>query len=477
MLVPVQGEAMSDTMKLFNCPACGAPLEPPAGLSVMKCAYCKSSIIVPGAINTAGATGMSGPINMEKVVQFLLSGNKVEAIKIFHQMTGSGLVEAKNVVDAIERGEAIDITRFLTMEPTGGRSLGSLESEGRVPPQKSQQVTFPDANAQIVSTQRKRSGCTIVGVAFALLLFGGVALAFLNFRKPDTGGSIISSIEEFSPSPTPSFASPVLSFGGEGTGAGMLNDPRSVGVDRSGNIYVGNYSDGRIQIFDAQGNFLKLINVGSDAYIASLAVAPDGTFYTCYGGDIHHFDSSGQDQGTLIYDNPPEMAGYFEYIAIGADGSLYAVDSNESIARFGPDGMINLIIPDVFSAVTDHPELDMILAVDGLGNIYVLGTFNNLVLKYNPGGKYLDQFGGDTQHPAEGMDPGRFQAPDAIAVDGYGRIYVSDIWGIQVFDSNGQYKNFFDIEGVAFGMTFDLNNVLYVASNKPQIIKIQIQRP
>jgi len=52
-----------------------------------------------------------------------------------------------------------------------------------------------------------------------------------------------------------SFANPLLSFGEEGTGAGMLNDPRSVGVDRSGNIYVGDYSDGRIQIFDAQGNF------------------------------------------------------------------------------------------------------------------------------------------------------------------------------------------------------------------------------
>lgn len=136
-----------------------------------------------------------------------------------------------------------------------------------------------------------------------------------------------------------------------------------------------------------------------------------------------------------------------------------------------------MTIPEVFSAVTDHPELDMMLAVDGLGNIYVLGSFNTLVLKYSSEGRYLDQFGGDTQHPAEGVDPGRFQAPDAIAVDGYGRIYVSDVWGVQVFDSNGQFLDFFEVEGVAFGMIFDLDNNLYIASNTPRIIKYQIQRP
>jgi sugar lactone lactonase YvrE/DNA-directed RNA polymerase subunit RPC12/RpoP len=460
---------------VFKCPSCGASLEPPAGQSVMKCAYCKSSVVIPGAMNNTGAANVDETINMEKVVHALLGSNKVEAIKIFRKMTGCSLVEAKNVVDAIERGEAIDITRFLANEMTEGRTLGSLDAEGRIPLPR----PGPATSTQFATSapQRKRGGCTIFGVAVALLVAGVMAAVFFNLRGPGTSGSIISSIKQILPSPTPSFASPVVSFGEEGTGAGMLNDPRSVGVDRSGNIYVGDYSDGRIQIFDAQGNFLKLINVGNEKYISSLAVAPDGTFYACYGGEIHRFDSSGQEQGTLTYDNPPDMGGYFENITLGADGSLYAVDENESIVRFGPDGKINLTIPDVFSSVTDHPELDMILAVDGLGNIYVLGTFNNLVLKYSPASKYLDQFGGDTQHPAEGVDPGRFQAPDTIAVDGYGRIYVSDIWGIQVFDSNGQYLNFFEIDGVAFGMTFDLNNDLYVASNKPQIIKIHIQRP
>ena len=48
----------------------------------------------------------------------------------------------------------------------------------------------------------------------------------------------------------------MLSFGEEGTGPGMLKDPRAIGVDRNGNIYVADYSDGRIQIFDPQDHLV-----------------------------------------------------------------------------------------------------------------------------------------------------------------------------------------------------------------------------
>ena len=66
---------------------------------------------------------------------------------------------------------------------------------------------------------------------------------------------------------------------------------------------------------------------------------------------------------------------------------------------------------------------------------------------------------------------------DAIAVDGYGRIFVSDIWGIQMFNSDGQYLGFLDIDGVAFGMTFDLQNNLYIASNAGKVFKYEIEKP
>ncbi len=58
-----------------------------------------------------------------------------------------------------------------------------------------------------------------------------------------------------SATPTPGFASVALKFGGSGTGVGLFTDARSIGVDGTGNIYVGEYTGGRIQVFDPSGKF------------------------------------------------------------------------------------------------------------------------------------------------------------------------------------------------------------------------------
>jgi len=422
--------------------------------------------------------GVESQESLSGAIRSLQSGNKPEAIRIFRVLTGASLAEANRVVEAIAQGKAVEITDLIMSELAGGRSLGALDAEGRIPPPKGEQVQMSEAQAQYPLLPRHRLRVfTLFMLVFGLLIVSAVIAVLINLRGQEMDSSGIPMIRQILPSSTPSFASSLLSFGEEGMGAGMLNDPRSIGVNSRGDIYVGDYNDGRIQIFDSRGTFLKLVSLGNDTYIAGLVVAPDGSFYACVSGQILPFNPSGQELQTPVYDVPSGMLGYIDSIALGADGSLYAATSGEAIFRFGPGGEINLTIQDAFTSVTDHPELDMHLAVDGLGNIYVLGTFNNLVLKYSPEGKYLDRFGGETQHPAEGVDPGRFQAPDTIAVDGYGRIYVSDIWGIQVFDTNGQYLDFFGIDGVAFGMAFGLDNNLYIASSTPNILKYQIQKP
>ena len=50
---------------------------------------------------------------------------------------------------------------------------------------------------------------------------------------------------------------------------------------------------------------------------------------------------------------------------------------------------------------------------------------------------------------------------------GKGRVYVSDIKGIQVFDGNGRYLKVFKPDGLASGMVFnDSNELLIAARNK-----------
>jgi sugar lactone lactonase YvrE len=95
-----------------------------------------------------------------------------------------------------------------------------------------------------------------------------------------------------------------------------------------------------------------------------------------------------------------------------------------------------------------------------------LGTFNNAVFKFGPDGKYINRFGGD------GDERGQFRAPQAIAVDGRGRVYVSDMKGIQRFDADGRYLDLFRADGsTASGMVFNDRNELFVVARE-KVIKL-----
>jgi sugar lactone lactonase YvrE len=470
---------MSDTTKLLICPACGAPLDPQPGEVTLKCGYCGNSVALPQSLRApishgdfvTSSTGfdlnkMIGQAErMKEVVDLIHRGNKIGAIKVYREITGMGLKESKEAIEAIEAGRPIAMDLGTQVSVSG--------------------QTYAQPTITVNARGSKLGlwlGCGIT--VLVLVIIAGALIPVLatvpfiaalvgpsrEIKIPGNESGEPIAIQIPGMESAASFATEMLTFGGKGSGPGLFDDPRYVAVDGAGNIYVGDYQDGRVQVFDGQGQFQRQINIG-DTILRGMAASPGGDLYLAYDGKVNIFNSSGQPQGTLAYD------GYMDSIALGADGSLYAVTDGETLLRFNPDGSLSLEIPDAVSSISNDSELDTKIAVDGLGNLYALGTFNSAVFRFDPTGKFLDRFGGKTTTPAGGVDPGRFQAVDAIAVDGYGRVFVSDIWGIQMFGSDGQYLDFLKIEGVAFGMAFDLQNNLYIASNAGQVFKFEIEKP
>ena len=47
-----------------------------------------------------------------------------------------------------------------------------------------------------------------------------------------------------------------MQFGATGDGDGQLNRPTKVAVDKEGIIYVADFKNDRLQVFDAEGNFI-----------------------------------------------------------------------------------------------------------------------------------------------------------------------------------------------------------------------------
>lgn len=265
------------------------------------------------------------------------------------------------------------------------------------------------------------------------------------------------------------FASVTLQFGEEGIGQGMFTDARSIGVDANGNIYVGEYSGGRIQVFDSAGKFIRQwTTIDPKMPLRGMTVDRKGTVYVAQRGIITRYDGeTGESIGTVKYS---EGDG-FDDVTIAPDGGLVCAwyRGRDDIVRFNAQGNVVRTIRAAVSTAADRSELDTRVAIDGRGNIYALGTFANGVFKFSPEGKFINRFG------SQGNQPGQISAADAVAVDGKGRVYVSDIKGIQVFDSEGLYLTSFKPDGVAFGMVFnDRNELLVVARNK--VVKFSIKQ-
>lgn len=471
--------AKDASMRAFKCPTCGAPLEPEAGTLTMKCPYCGGTVIIPESLRTRppssgpsigeafqfGLNGldlnqiMGNAMHLPQAISLAQQGRIDEAADMYSQITGMTHPDAVKAMQEMAAGRAVSLT-----PGRPGVSWGQIETTyNQTQPGVEVSTSTASIGTPVKGTKSSGRGCGLfvaIMIAGILLIIGLGVAGFFLFSNGSSSAAFIPF----------GFSRQILTFGSEGIGAGLLEDPRSLGVDANGHITVADYQDGRIQTFDPAGKFISTFSINPDGkkvYLVGMAVSRDGNAYLAHNGKISIYDPN----GTLINDIGDDQH-YYTDVALGADGTTYAVSNGETIVRFKSDRTIDLEIPDTFTNATGDSESGAHLAVDGLGNMYLVGSFNYAVLKFSPQGKFINRFG------SEGDGAGKFTDPLSIAVDGYGRVYVGDFYGVLVFDSNGAYLNTIDTnDGVAYGITFDGQNNLYIVTSQNKIQKFQIQKP
>jgi DNA-binding beta-propeller fold protein YncE len=266
------------------------------------------------------------------------------------------------------------------------------------------------------------------------------------------------------PAAPPAFATSALEFGSEGIGAGQFKDARSIAVDGQGRIYVGEYSSGRIQVFDSQGTFLTQFMTDQKSVLLSLSVDRSGTVYAVNPSHIFRYEGA---TGNLLGEIPNLNNGIREFYSaafIALDGSIYAIGSNYNILEIGPDGKIKRTIK-VADKVGEDIRLEK-LAVTGTGEIYALGDKEE-IFRFARDGRYINRFGG------RGEGNGQFRSANSIAVDGKGHVFVSDLGrGVQVFDLNGRYLDSFGGNEVIFGIAVnDKDEIFATERNRNRVVK------
>jgi ribosomal protein L7/L12 len=117
--------------KTMNCPNCDALLNLQDSDAQIKCPNCGSTVIVSDDMQGAVSIMMNalGDLSnldalkdkakqFKRVKELIEAGNKIEAIKVYRELTGVGLKESKDAVDAMEAGKPVMLTNSQAFSQT-----------------------------------------------------------------------------------------------------------------------------------------------------------------------------------------------------------------------------------------------------------------------------------------------------------------------------------------------------------------------
>ena len=221
----------------------------------------------------------------------------------------------------------------------------------------------------------------------------------------------------------------ITKWGGFGFGDGQLYYPYAVAVDASGNIFVADAFNYRIQKFDSNGNFLgKWGSQGSGDgefnFPASVAVDTSGNVYVAdlFNTRIQKFDSN----GTFLakWGSQGVADGQFNQalgVAADASGNVYVADAvNQNVQKFDSDGNFITRWGSLGSGIGEFAAPSG-LAVDASSNVYVVDVNNNRIQKFDSNGNFIDTWG------SLGAGDGEFNRPYPVAVDSSFNVYVGEL--------------------------------------------------
>ena len=204
----------------------------------------------------------------------------------------------------------------------------------------------------------------------------------------------------------------LLSSGSLGAHGGGFKAPWGVAVDAAGNVYVADTNNHRIKKHNSSGTFVRTWGWG----------VQDGTaeFQTCTFGPLCLIGLPGSGDGQL---------GGPAGVAVDSFGNVYVADNlNERIQKFDGDGTY-LAQWGTWGDGDGELNRPSDVAVGVSGSVYVVDNLNHRIQMFDRNHTFLTKWG------TQGSGDGEFESPRGVAVDGRGDIYVADTSNhrIQVF--------------------------------------------
>ena len=202
---------------------------------------------------------------------------------------------------------------------------------------------------------------------------------------------------------------------GQGTAA-QFWAPAGVALDAAGNVYVADYGNALIRKITPAGNV------------------------STYAGSTPHFGSTDGNGAAASFRYP-------RGITADANGNLYVTDSNHTIRKITPAGVVSTLAGTAgVAGAADGTGaaaqffLPKGIVADSAGNLYVADSGNYTVRKVTPAG-VVTTFAGlaGAQGSVNGQgSAARFESPNALAIDAAGTVFVSDQGAVRAITPTAQ---------------------------------------
>ncbi len=254
----------------------------------------------------------------------------------------------------------------------------------------------------------------------------------------------------------------VKAWGERGSGPGQFHDPTGIAVS-DGEVFVADSRNGRIQVFDFEGNFKRQFGepgagIGQLGRPMNLTIARDELYVPEYFNDrVQVFGLEGTPKRGI--GRPGDGPGAFNApggVAVAADGDLFVADfSNHRVQHLKPDGTFvrqwGITGEKGIGAGAFNYPTDVALARDG--QLYVADGYNDRVQAFASDGAFGGKWGGPFAMDIFGPFNGWFAVTTGVAVGPDGNIFVADFYNnrVQKFTPDGAFLASFGGTGTGAG--------------------------
>src|SRR6188474_3421295 len=207
-------------------------------------------------------------------------------------------------------------------------------------------------------------------------------------------------------------------WGSFGKGNGRFDGQNDVDA-LNGRVYVADYANHRIQVFDTKGNYLTKWGTygeenGQIHKVSALSIVPSGKIYlsdqfnyriqefTANGTFVTTWGTKGEADGQFLHPHVP---------AVDSEGNVYVSDRDlANVQKFTGDGKFIMKWSEQGSNDGQLSKPESVI-IDSKDNVYVADFGNHRIQKFTKEGEFISKWG------SKGIGDGEFNGPAGLSID------------------------------------------------------------